>query len=110
MNGIIISPRVEYKFLSQDVDPVNGNNICNRAFGCDAERRFKQFCALFVVQDPILEILSRKIALNHKMDPLLLQMIFSFDNVWDPGAFIAGDEHKTRVSRVNILINHVSHF
>ena len=92
MNGVSISPRVEYKFLSQDDDPVNGSNLCNRAFGSDATRRFKQFRSLFAVQDPILPIPTRKIAPNHKIDPLLLQMLFAFGNAWDPGPFIAGDE------------------
>ena len=80
LNGISISPRVEYKFILKDVDPVNGNNLCNRAFGRDEERRFKKFRALFTVQDTILEIPSRKTAPSHKIDPLLLHIVFTFDS------------------------------
>jgi len=92
LNGISISPRIEYKFRSQDVDPVNGSDLCNVAFGRDADRRFKQFRALFAVQDPVLAIPSRKVAPNHKIDPMLLQMLSAFDEAWDAGSYIAGDE------------------
>lgn len=61
-------------------------------FGRDADCRFKQFRALFAVQDPVLTIPSRKIAPNHKIDPMLLQMTSAFDEAWDVGSYIAGDE------------------
>ena len=75
LNGLNISPRIEYKFCPQDEDPVNGNNLCSAMFGSDAERRFKQFRALFAVQDPMLPIPNRRLAPNHKVDPLLLHML-----------------------------------
>mmetsp|Transcript_65882 Transcript_65882/g.77415 ORF Transcript_65882/g.77415 Transcript_65882/m.77415 type:complete len:89 (-) Transcript_65882:1159-1425(-) len=40
----------------------------------------------------MLAIPSRKIAPNHKVDPMLLQMMFAFGEAWDAGAYIAGDE------------------
>lgn len=61
-------------------------------FGHDTDRRFKQFRALFAVQDPVLAIPSRKISLNHKIDPMLLQMPSAFDEAWDVGSYIAGDQ------------------
>ena len=92
LNGLNISPRIEYKFRSQDEDPVNGNNFCSYVFRSDSNRRFKQFRALFAIQDPMLPIPSRKHAPNHKVDPFLLHMLKSVFAYWAPGPSIAGDE------------------
>ena len=61
------------------------------AFGRDTDRRFKKFRALFAIQDLVLQIPSRKVSPNQKIDPMLLHMEFVFDEAWDAGSYIAGD-------------------
>ena len=61
-------------------------------FGSDLNRRFKQFRALLVIQDPMLLIQSGKHSLNHKVYPLLLCMLNSELACWDPGPSESGDE------------------
>jgi len=46
-------------------------------FGSVAERRFKQFRALFAVHDPMLPIPNRRLVPNNKVDHLLLHMLQS---------------------------------
>lgn len=62
------------------------------AFGRDADRRFNQFQALFSMQDPVIELPSRKVAPIHKIDHMLLQMLFALNEAWDTWLYIAGDE------------------
>ena len=92
LNGLNVSPRLEYKFKNQDQDPVNGNNLCASVFGSNAAQRLKEFRAAFAIQDPMLPIPPRKEAPNHKIDPLLLHMQKTFLDCWEPGPMIAGDE------------------
>ena len=49
MNGLNISPRVEYKFDTQEVDWVHGNNIVHNAYGKRVVERHRQFKYLFAV-------------------------------------------------------------
>ena len=56
LNGLNISPRVEYKFKSSTDDPVNGSDLCHAAFGTNAVKRHKVFKKVFAVQDPLLNI------------------------------------------------------
>ena len=60
LQGLNPSPQVEMKFNSQETDPVQGNDLCYRVFGCDAVRHYKQFKAFFCVQDPMKIAPSRK--------------------------------------------------
>ena len=60
LNGTSISPRIEYKFRSQEEDPVNDSDFCNDYFGCQTDLRFIQFRLLFVIQNLMLTIPSRK--------------------------------------------------
>ena len=92
LNGLNVSPRMEYKFKTQQQDPVNGNDLCSSVFGSNAAQRLREFRAAFAIQDPMLPIPSRKVAPNHKVDPLLLHMQIMFLDCWDPGPHIAGDE------------------
>ena len=92
LDGLSISPQIQYKFKSQRQDPVNGNDLCYQVFGSDAEKRYKQFRSLFVIQDPMLPIPNRKLAPNHKVDPLLLRMLKVFSECWESGPNVAGDE------------------
>ena len=41
LNGLNISPHVDYKFNSTYVDPVNGSDLCYNAFGVGAAKRHK---------------------------------------------------------------------
>jgi hypothetical protein len=38
IHGLSPSPRVAYKFKSQENDPVNGNDLVNESFGSNAEK------------------------------------------------------------------------
>ena len=62
------------------------------AFIRDADCRFKQLRVLFVVQNPVLRISSRKVAPNHNIDPMLLKMLFAFNEARDVGSCIAGNK------------------
>ena len=77
LNRICISPRIQYKFKTQDEDPVNGNDLCSAVFGSNAEKRLREFQSLFAVQDPMLVIPPCQRAPNHKVDPFLLQILQS---------------------------------
>ena len=68
LNGLSISTRVEYKFKSQDYDPINGSDLVHASFGSNAENIFKLFKLLFAVQYPMVNVPSRKRAPNHKFD------------------------------------------
>ena len=92
INGLNISPRIEYKFGSQEVDWVNGNDVIHNAFGRSAVQRHKQFKYLFAVQDPMVPIPSRKKAPNHKVDHMFAHMLRVFADSYDVGKDIAGDE------------------
>ena len=52
LNGIQLSPRVEYKFRSQRQDPVSGNDFVFASFGPNAERRHKHFKAFLATVNP----------------------------------------------------------
>ena len=75
LNGISISPQMEYKFKTQQEDPVNGNDLCALVFGANGEKRYRQFRSLFAIQDPMIQTPDRKYAPNHKVNPLLLHML-----------------------------------
>ena len=92
LNGLSVSPRLEYKFKTQDQDPVNGNNLCAGVFGTNAGQRLKEFRSVFAIQDPMVPIPERKKAPNHKVDPLLRHMQRIFLECWECGFQIAGDE------------------
>ena len=68
LNGLSTSPRVEYKFKSQNDDPVNGSDLVCASFGKNAMKRYKLFKLLFAIQDPMIPVPSRKHAPNHKVD------------------------------------------
>ena len=40
-NGISMSPQLEWKFKTQDEDPVNGSNLSHTVFGNNATRQLK---------------------------------------------------------------------
>ena len=48
-NGLIIYPRVEYKFKLQDSDPINVSDLVHALFGAKAAKIFKLFKLLFAV-------------------------------------------------------------
>ena len=49
--GLSPSPRIEMKYLSQEKDPINGNDFVSRSF---VEQRHKHFLRYFGVQDPVM--------------------------------------------------------
>ena len=75
LNGFCPSPQVEMKFDSQERNPKNGNDICNRVFGTGKRRRHKEFKAFLAIQDPVNPVPSRKTHPNCKVQPLLKHVI-----------------------------------
>ena len=75
LNGLIISPCIEYRFKSQDYDPINGSDLVHALFGANATNIFKLFKFLFEVQDPMVNVTSIKRASNHKVDHLFSHLI-----------------------------------
>ena len=72
--GLSPSPQVEMKFKSAMEDPVNGNNMINRAFGgrsAMSVRRHKHFKAFFACVDPLIVTPARETHPNWKIHPLL---------------------------------------
>ena len=92
LQGLNPSPQVEMKFNSQETDPVQGNDLCYRVFGCDAVRRHKQFKAFFCVQDPMKVAPSRKERPTYKVDPFLIHVQERSMRAWRMGRDISGDE------------------
>jgi hypothetical protein len=91
-NGLSPSPRVEMKFSSQEVDPLNGNDFIYRSFGPNAERRHRHFKAFFSMQDPRYAEPSRKLRPNHKIDLLLNHMNKVSQSAWLLGSVVSVDE------------------
>ena len=52
LQGLNPSPQIEMKFNSQQMDLVQGNDLCYHIFGANAVVLYKQFKAFFCVQDP----------------------------------------------------------
>ena len=71
LQGLNPSPQVEMKFNSQQVDPVQGNDLCYCIFGANVVVRYKQFKAFFCVQDPSKIPPNRKEHPMYKVDSIL---------------------------------------
>ena len=95
LNGLNVSPRIEYKFESQEVDWVNGNDVVSTAFGVNPAERFKQFKFLFGVQDPMCPLPERATHPNHKVDDMFAHMQEVFIDSYDVGRDISGDEQDS---------------
>ena len=95
MNGLNVSPRIEYKFEPQEVDWVNGNDVISNAFGVNAAERHKQFKFLFACQDPMIPVPDRKKAPNHKVDDFFAHMLKVFSDSYDVGKDISCDEQDS---------------
>ena len=68
--GVSTSPRTEMNFERQSIDPVNGNDLANEAFGgvpLKAARRRGMFKSFFGFQDPRLLLPSKKHTQNLRL-------------------------------------------
>jgi len=92
MNGINVSPRIEYKFESQENDWVNENDALNHAIGIQGVHRRKHFMYLFVVQDLMCTIPDRTSPSNHEVDHFFAHILEVFIDSYDAGKNISGDE------------------
>ena len=96
LHGLSPSPRVEYKFQPQRVDPVHGNDFVHSSFGPNAARRHKHFKAFFACQDARIQVPERKKYPNWKMRPFLKWMNKIFPLIWLLGIALAIDEMTMR--------------
>ena len=70
-DGVSPSPRTEMNVEKQSIDPVNGNDSVNEAFGgvpSKAARRHEIFKYFFGCQEPQLLLQSKKTHSNIKID------------------------------------------
>ena len=75
LQGISPSPQIEMKFKSHNEDTVNGSNLCNRVFGSNGTTRFKEFKAFFAAVNPLINPPATSRSPNHKVDPMLHQLM-----------------------------------
>ena len=92
LQGLNPSPQVEMKSNSQQVDPVQENNLCYRIFCANAVVRYKQFKAFFCVQDPSKIRPNRKEHRMYKVDSILKHTQVVSMRAWRLGRDISGDE------------------
>ena len=80
-DGVSPSPRPEMKFERKSIDPVNGNDLVNEAFGgvtSKAAKRCGMFKSFFGCQDPRLLLTSKKTHPNFNIDPFFKHLLVSF--------------------------------
>ena len=92
LNGLSTSPRVEYKFKSQNDDPVNGSDLVCASFGENAMKRYKLFKLLFAIQDPMIPVPSQKHAPNHKVDHFFSHLLNVSSDAFSLGRNLSSDE------------------
>jgi hypothetical protein len=91
-NGLAPSPRVEFKFKTQQQDPVQGNDFIAGMFGSNSVRRLKHFKAFFSVQNPLIQPPSRKTNPNFKVDHFLTWIRTVGMTAWSLGETFSIDE------------------
>ena len=57
------------EFDSQESNPTNGNDICNRVFSTWTRRQNKEFKDFLAIQDPVNSVTSRNTHPNWKVKP-----------------------------------------
>ena len=92
LQGLNPSPQTEMKFYSQQMDPVQGNDLCYCIFGANAVVQYKQFKAFFCVQDPSKISPNRKECPMYKVDSILKHTQVMSMRAWRLGRDISGDE------------------
>ena len=71
MQGLNPSPQIEAKFSSPEQDLIQGNALCYRIFGANADRRHKEFKSFFCVADPSRPTPPKSTHPNHKVDKFM---------------------------------------
>ena len=69
--------------------------MVHASFGANAANIFKLFKLLFSVQDPMVNVPSRKQANNHTVDHFFSHIIQFFTEVFAPGHSISPDKQYT---------------
>ena len=78
LNGLNVSPHIEYKFKSLADDPVDRSDLCNLMFGMNSAKRHRVFKFLFTVHDPMLPLPSQKLAPDNKVDHFFSHLLTVF--------------------------------
>ena len=92
LNGLIISPHVEYRFKTKYYNPINGSDLVHASFDANAAKIIKLFKLLFAVQDTMVNVPSRKRAPNHRVNHLFYHLIKVSTKSFEPGRNISSDE------------------
>ena len=85
LNGLVPSPRLEFKFKSQIEDPISGNDLCHSVFGNNAERRLKEFKKFLSLTDPRVLPPPKKANPNFKLEEFFDYMKKKSKESWQPG-------------------------
>ena len=104
LNGLGNLPCVEYKFKSQDSDVINGSDLVHALFGANSTKIIKLFKFLFVVQDPMVNVPSRKRASNHKVDRFFSHLIQVSTEAFELGRNLSSDkkmQYSNEIMRIN---------
>ena len=80
------------KFNCQATDPFNGNDMVYKSLGPNATRRHRHFKCFFAIQDPRLQVPTRKTHPNWKVGPLLKHALSVCKEAMVPGRHVAIDE------------------
>ena len=81
LQGLSPSPQIKMKFQPQHEDPVNGNDMCHKIFGKNAEKKHKHFKTFFTIQDPLKPIPPKLTHPNFRVDSFLAWIQW---NSWVP--------------------------
>jgi len=92
LNGLNPAPQINKKFKSQHEDPVNGSNMCNEAFGPNAEGRHVDFKRFLSLVDPLIPVPAKDKDPNYKINPLIKQLVHVSKKAMTPGKWISVDE------------------
>jgi hypothetical protein len=92
LNGLNPSPNITNKFNSQLEDPVQGNDMCNMAFGLNAVERLVDFKRFLTLVDPRIPTPNRKQDPNYKINAIIKQLIHISKKVILMGKWISVDE------------------
>ena len=92
IQGLNPSPQLEMKFVMQESDPIQGNDLIYNSFAPKCVRKLKHFKAFFSVCNPLVPTPSKKSHPNFKVDNFLRHIDTSSREGWLLGENVSIDE------------------